>query len=66
MQTSGKLPSVPTLQAEYEKLQEQKEALYADYGELKKQVAEYDVTKRNIDSILHQEREMEKEKDITR
>ena len=34
----------------YEKLQEQKEALYADYGKLKKQVAEYDVIKRNIDS----------------
>jgi len=47
-----KLPSVPALQAEYEKLKEQKEALYTDYGKLKKQVAEYDVIKRNIDSIL--------------
>ena len=37
-QISGKLPSVPTLQAEYEKLQGQKEALYTDYGKLKKQV----------------------------
>lgn len=31
----SKLPSVPALQSEYTKLQEQKEALYADYGKLK-------------------------------
>ncbi len=34
------------------KLQAQKEALYADYGKLKKQVREYDIIKQNIDSIL--------------
>ena len=34
-QIGGKLPSVPALQAEYEKLQTQKESLYADYGKLK-------------------------------
>ena len=34
-QISGKFPSVPVLQAEYEKLQGQKEVLYADYGKLK-------------------------------
>ncbi len=38
-----KLPSLAALQAEYAALQEQKEALYADYGKLKKQVKEYDV-----------------------
>ena len=65
-QIGGKLPSVPALQAEYEKLQTQKENLYADYGKLKKQVAEYDVIKRNIDSILHKERGTEKGKDIMR
>ncbi len=48
----GKLPSVAALQAEYAKLTEQKEALYADYGKLKKQVKEYDTMKRNIDSFL--------------
>ena len=32
----GMLPNVTTLQAEYKKLQEQKETLYADYGKLKK------------------------------
>ena len=30
----SKLPNVAALQAEYEKLREQKEALYADYGRL--------------------------------
>lgn len=48
----GKLPSVAALQAEYAKLTEQKEALYANYGKLKKQVKEYDTMKRNIDSFL--------------
>lgn len=59
----SKLPNLGTLQAEYEKLQVQKEALYADYGKLKKQVREYDVIKQNIDSILRQEKEPEREKE---
>ena len=58
----SKLPNLAALQAEYEKLQEQKEALRADYGKLKKQVREYDVIKQNIDSILRQPREPEREK----
>ena len=45
-----------------DRLREQKEALYADYGKLKKQVKEYDVIKQNIDSILRQPREPEREK----
>jgi predicted house-cleaning noncanonical NTP pyrophosphatase (MazG superfamily) len=60
-QIGGKLPSVPPLQAEYEKLQGQKETLYADYGKLKKQVAECNVIKRNIDSILQAEKQSERE-----
>ncbi len=55
----GKLPNVAALQAEYVKFREQKETLYADYGRLKKQVKEYDVIKRNIDSILRRESEPE-------
>ena len=47
-------------------LQEQKEALYADYGKLKKQVKEYDVIKKNIDSILKVERQPEREKEAER
>ena len=58
----SKLPNLAALQAEYEKLQEQKEALRADYGKLKKKVREYDVIKQNIDSILRQPREPEREK----
>ena len=61
-----KLPDITALQAEYEKLQEQKEALRADYGKRKKQVKEYDVIKQNIDSILRQPREPEREKEAER
>ena len=57
----SKLPNLAALQTEYEKLQAQKEALYADYGKLKKQVREYDVIKQNIDGILRQEKEPERE-----
>ena len=58
----GKLPSVAALQSEYAKLTEQKEALYADYGKLKKQVKEYDTMKRNIDSFLKIDRGQAKKK----
>ena len=68
LQTAGikKLPNLAALQAEYEQLQAQKEALYADYGKLKKQAKEYDVVKRNIDSILRQDKEPEREKETER
>ena len=59
----GKLTSVATLQVEYAKLIEQKEALYADYGKLKKQVKEYDTMKRNIDSFLKIDRGQAKKKE---
>ena len=62
----SKLPDITALQAEYEKLQEQKEALRADYGKRKKQVKEYGVIKQNIDSILRQSREPEREKEAER
>ena len=62
----GKLPNVAALQAEYAKLQEQKETLYGDYGRLKKQVKEYDVINRNIDSILLRESEPERGKENVR
>ena len=57
-----KLPNLAAMQEEYGKLQAQKEALYADYGRLKKQVKEYDVIKQNIGSILRQDKEPEREK----
>ncbi len=62
----SKLPNLAALQAEYEKLQEQKEALRADYGKLKKQVKEYDVIKQNIDSILRQEKELRYDREAER
>ena len=65
-QIGGKLPSVPALPAEYEKLQGQKESLYADYVKLKKQVQEYDIIKRNIDSILQAEKQPERKRETER
>ena len=53
----AKLPNLAALQSEYEALQAQKEALYADYGKLKKKVREYDIIKQNIDSILQADRQ---------
>ena len=68
LKTAGitKLPNPATLQKEYEALQAQKEALYADYGKLKKKVREYDVIKQNIDSILQADRQPEREKETER
>ena len=63
---SGKLPNIAALQSEYKKLQEQREALYAVYGNLKKQVGKYNVIKRNIDSILRQGKEPEREIEVER
>ena len=54
------------LVSEYEALQAQKEALYADYGKLKKKVREYDIIKQNIDSILQADRQPEREKGTER
>mgnify|MGYP002639410311 CR=1 FL=1 len=61
-----KLPNFAALQGEYAALQEQKEALQAEYGKLKKTVREYDVIKRNIDSILRQDRELKRDKEVER
>ena len=57
-----KLPNLAAMQKEYEALQAQKEALYADYGKLKKKVREYDIIKQNIDNILQADRQPEREK----
>ena len=62
----AKLPNLAALQSEYEALQAQKEALYADYGKLTKKVREYDIIKQNIDSILQADRQPEREKGTER
>lgn len=61
-----KLPNLAVMQEEYGKLQAQKEALYADYGKLKKQVKEYDIIKQNIDRILRLEKEPERGRETER
>ncbi len=62
----GKLPTVATFQAEYARITKEKEALYAEYGKLKKQVKEYGVIKKNVDNILRNEREPERGKETER
>ena len=42
------------------------ESLYADYVKLKKQVQEYDMIKRNIDSILQAEKQPERKRETER
>ena len=62
----SKLPSIDALQAEYKKLKQQKEVIYADYAKLKKQVKEYDIIKQNIDSILQTGNQPVREKETER
>ncbi len=50
------------LKVEYKRLTAEKDALYTEYGKLKKQLREYDAVKQNIDSILHPARGREQEK----
>ena len=56
----AKLQNLAALQSEYKALQAQKEALYAEYGKLKKGVREYDIIKQNIDILLQTEKQPER------
>ena len=47
-----KLPDLYALKAEYKRLAEEKERLYEQYGEAKKQMQEYGIIKQNVDGIL--------------
>ena len=47
-----KLPDLAALKAEYARLTEEKERLYAKYGEVKKELKEYGIIKQNVDGIL--------------
>lgn len=51
-----KLPELAALQKEYAALQKKKEAIYSDYGKLKKKVKEYQKIKQNVDTILQKEK----------
>ena len=46
----------------YKELTEKKDKLYQEYGKLKKKVKQYDMIKQNVDSILRQGKEQEREK----
>jgi hypothetical protein len=59
----GKLPNPSTLQAEYTRLTERKNALRSEYGKLKQQAREYGIIKKNIDSILNPGTERARGKD---
>lgn len=50
---NGKLPNPATLQADYARLTEKKNALRLEYAKLKQQAREYGVVKKNVDSILN-------------
>ena len=50
-----KIPDLAALQKEYAALQKKKEAIYSDYGKLKKKVKEYQRIKQNVDTILQKE-----------
>ena len=47
-----KLPDLYALKAEHKRLAEEKERLYEQYGEAKKQMQEYGIIKQNVDGIL--------------
>lgn len=62
----GKLPDFKTLYTEYKELTEKKDKLYQEYGKLKKKVKQYDTIKQNVDSILRQAKQPEREKQTER
>ena len=59
--SGGKLPDFKKLHTEYKELTEKKDKLYQEYGKLKKKVKQYDTIKQNVDTILRQARQPEKE-----
>ena len=62
----GKLPDFKKLHTEYKELTEKKDKLYQEYGKLKKKVKQYDTIKQNVDSILRQAKQPEREKQTER
>ena len=59
-----KLPDLAKLREEYSRLSEEKDRLYAEYGNLKKHMREYDAVEQNIDSILSTNRGQEQDKTL--
>jgi len=49
----AKLPDAAKLKTEYAALSEKKTRLYREYKQARKQMEEYGIIKRNVDSILN-------------
>ncbi len=62
----GKLPDFKTLHTEYKELTEKKDKLYQEYGKLKKKVKQYDTIKQNVDSILRQAKQQQRDRETER
>lgn len=60
------VPVLKTLHTEYKELTEKKDKLYQEYGKLKKKVKQYDTIKQNVDNILRQAKQPEREKQTER
>ena len=58
-----KLPDLAALRKEYSGLTDRKAALYEDYRKAKKQMQEYGVIKKNVDSILYPSQSKAKEQE---
>ena len=58
-----KLPDLAALRREYDGLHDRKSKLYADYRQAKKQMQEYGVIKKNVDSILYPSQNRAKEQE---
>ena len=59
----AKLPDTAKLKTEYAALSEKKTRLYGEYKQARKQMEEYGIIKRNVDSILNPSRNREKEQE---
>ena len=58
-----KLPDLAALRKEYSSLNDRKSKLYEDYRQAKKQMQEYGVVKKNVDSILYPSQSRTKEQE---
>ena len=58
-----KLPDLAALRREYDGLHDRKSKLYADYRQAKKQMQEYGIIKKNVDSILYPSQRRAKEQE---
>lgn len=59
----GRLRNIKKLQSDYKQLTEQKDRLYEEYAKLKKKVKQYDTIKQNVDGILRQPKQAEREQE---